>query len=143
MLVSMNATSWLEGEAGDRTCSVGSDSGQLLERLDIGWKLAAMIDHCLGGSLEVDCTPVIPQAGPDLDHVGRWRFGKRVDGRESFQPAVEVGDHPVDLRLLEHYLGNEDGIGIARVPPGQVAPVVLPPAEQVVPERENLVERRC
>jgi len=45
-----------------------------------------------------------------------------------------VGHDAVDLRLLQHHLGDEDPPGIPRVAPRQVAPVLLPPLQQAALE---------
>ena len=45
-------------------------------------------------------------------------------------PCLVLWDHNRDLRLLEHELGDEDGVRITRATPGQVAPVVAVPAMQ-------------
>jgi hypothetical protein len=56
-----------------------------------------------------------PEA-PDKPHILN-AVGKSFDGGEFTQPAFSIGDDGFHLRLLEHDLGNPDGVGIARAPP--------------------------
>jgi len=43
--------------------------------------------------------------------------------RECFDEENIFLDYPLDLRLLQHDLGHEDAIGIARRAPGEIAAV--------------------
>ncbi len=52
-----------------------------------------------------------------------------------------IRDHSGDLRLLEHELGNEDGVRVAGAAPGQIAAVAAKPAEKRTPERTNVFWR--
>ncbi len=59
------------------------------------------------------------------------RTGQFLQGRKTFHPALEIGDHGFHLRLLEHYFGHPDRIGIAGPPPGHIALLgVEPPQEE-------------
>src|SRR5262249_27418502 len=48
-----------------------------------------------------------------------------------------LGQHAVHLRLLQHDLGHEDAVRLARAPPGEVAAVSRVPGEQPALERAD------
>jgi hypothetical protein len=73
--------------------------------------------------METDRAPVVAKALPLADHVGAGSGGEGLHRRPALQPGEIAGDNAVDLRLLEHHLGDEDRVGIARLPPRKVAAV--------------------
>ena len=65
--------------------------------------------------------PVVAEALPLDDDVGRRCGRERLDGRPSLEPALVAWDDAIDLRLLEHHLRDEDRVRVARSAPRQVA----------------------
>ena len=66
---------------------------------------------------------VVAERVPEPLHVvGRGR-GEGLEGGVAVEELVVLGHHAIDLGLLEHDLGDQDVVGIARAPPRQVAPV--------------------
>src|SRR5206468_657762 len=56
------------------------------------------------------------------------------DGRVAPKELTVLRDHAVHLGLLEHDLGDEHAIGLARPSPGEIAVVVGVPREQATLE---------
>ena len=64
---------------------------------------------------------VVAEALPRPDGIRARGSGQVGHRRETRQPGVPLRNHPIDLCLLEHDLGDEHRVGIARAPPGQIA----------------------
>lgn len=107
---------------------VGADSRQLPQSR----RRRRPARRCDGGTgaLEVDGAAVVAQPGPRSDHIGGRRRGQRRRRRPTLQPDGVAGDDAGDLRLLEHHLGDEDRVRVARPAPRQVAAVCAVPARQ-------------
>jgi hypothetical protein len=64
------------------------------------------------------CATVARREAPHfLKRASEAKFGKL--------PCLVILDRSRDLRLLEHELGDEDGVRITRATPGQVALVAV------------------
>ncbi len=85
---------------------------------------AVLLRHAPCGLLERDCPAVVAHALPGAEHLASPGTGKALEVRELLEELGGVlhGD-PLDLRLLEHDLGDQDPVGIGGVPPGEVAAV--------------------
>ena len=114
-----------EGEVADGGRRVRPDAGQLGQVV----RPAALGDR-LRSAVQVDRSPVVAEPLPLDDHLGRRRGGERLDRRPPLEPALPARDHAIDLRLLEHHLGDEDRVGVVRVPPRQVAAVRGVPGQE-------------
>ena len=66
---------------------------------------------------------VVAETFPLADYFGARSGSERLHRGPALQPGEIAGDYTVDLRLLEHHLGDEDRVGIARLPPRKVAAV--------------------
>src|SRR5207248_1773370 len=73
--------------------------------------------------------PVVPQALPFADHIGRGCGRERLDRRPALQPVLPAGQDALQLRLLRHDFGDEDRVRVTRPPPRQVASVLGAPGE--------------
>ena len=71
--------------------------------------------------MEPDGVVVVPEPAPGRDHVGGRRGGERGGGRPACEPRGVALDDAADLRLLEHDLGDEDRVRVARLAPRQDA----------------------
>ena len=78
--------------------------------------------------MEIAGSRIIAQALPGVQYVRFSRRGKRADSGETAQPPIIVRDNSGGLGLLEHDFGNEDGIGVAALAPGEIAFVTQKPA---------------
>jgi len=103
----------------------GPDAGELGEVV----RPAVRCD-VLRGAKEVEAAAVVPEPLPGSDDVrGRCR-SERLGGGPTLEP-IDVARHDAfHLRLLQHHLGDEDRVRVARVPPRQVAAVRGVPGEQ-------------
>jgi hypothetical protein len=60
--------------------------------------------------------------------------GQSSEIRETPHPFIIIWDDDGDLGLLEHELGNEDGVGIGGAAPGKIPAVVAVPVQEGAPE---------
>ena len=129
----------LEGEAGDRTGGVLPDAGQSLERFQVVRDPAAVIRHDdLRQPVQVHGTPVVTQSFPALPHLGRMSAREGVNRGIAPEKLSVVELDPRHLRLLEHELGDQHFIRIARVAPGEVATGTPVPAGEAVDGRSGI-----
>ena len=56
--------------------------------------------------------------------------GERREIREAAQPLYIIREHSRDLRLLQHDFGNENGVGICRSPPWEIAAEFSEPSQE-------------
>ena len=73
---------------------------------------------------------VITEALPGMKNVGFSRTGEGPNGGKTAEPSIIVRDHGGDLSLLEHYLGDEDGVRVEGAAPGEIAAVTGIPAKK-------------
>ncbi len=81
-------------------------------------------------------SPVIAQAGPLPEDVGRGGRSEVVHGREPRDEALPVGRSAGGLGLLGHRLGDEDRVGIGGAAEGEW------PAPHLVPGEDRVANRR-
>src|SRR5688500_11247870 len=91
--------------------------------------------------MQVSRSRVVPESGPRLHHASWSRPRDAGEGRKPPQKTVVPLEHARDLSLLQHQLGDENAIRIARVPPGEVAAVGAKPAAKPPPVLTALVIR--
>ena len=116
-----------EGEIPDRGRRVRADAGKL--RQVVG---PARRCHPPRSAMEVQPTPVVAEPLPCADHL-RGRGGReRLRRRPALEPLQVPRYDPFDLRLLKHYLRDEDGVRIARPAPRQVAAVLAEPGQKLL-----------
>jgi hypothetical protein len=96
-----------------------------------------------GGLMKAPGAGVIAEALPQQQHVVLLRGGQFGQAGESRHPAPPVGQHHLQLRLLQHHLGHPDAVGIegfaigrraavmAQLPGDGVAAMLLPPSQQL------------
>ena len=112
-------------EPGDGIRGVAADSGQL----------GQILGPALGGDetsspMQVEPPPVVAETLPLANHLRRARRGERLDRRPALEEGEIARNDARDLRLLEHDLGDEDRVRVARFPPGQVAALRPKPLEE-------------
>jgi ribonuclease HIII len=122
--------------------SVLADSGEPLHLLDRSRKVSAVsIYNGLGGGAKISRARVVAETLPCAEHV---IFGSASEcGKigKSAQPLVVIGDHGGHQGLLKHEFGDEDGVGVTRVAPRQIAAVSAIPAKKRTLEGKNFF--RC
>src|SRR5256885_15496550 len=127
------------GERCHRAGGVRSDSRELDELVGMVWQRATEVltDHARK-RVEIGGAGVIAQPVPLLSHSPGLRFRERLEVREPIDEPRIVLRHATHLRLLQHELGHEHAIGVARAAPGQVARGAGPPGEQLATEPHPL-----
>ena len=86
--------------------------------------------------MQISRSRVIAQAAPEPQHLAERRRRKRAHVAEPRDEALEIRNHRLDARLLEHHLREPDAVGIATALPRQiVAPVPALPANETGRER--------
>ena len=73
---------------------------------------------------------IVAEPLPGVENVIFRSRGKCCDVGKPPQPFIIIRDHGGDLGLLEHDLGNEDGVRIVGVTPTQIAAVFAEPATE-------------
>src|SRR6185436_3439978 len=78
----------------------------------------------------------------DLPHVFHWCPGQRAQRRVAPEKLAILGDHAIHLRLLQHDLGDQHAVGMARAAPGKVAAVLAVPGQELALEGADGGARR-
>ena len=132
----------LERKARDRARGVTADTGQETKRLHIVRNLAAVLTHHIPReSVKIRGPAVIPQPIPRLPHPRRPCPGQRLDRRKRSQETPVVGLDSCHLGLLQHDLGDQDSIRVARAPPREVPPMAAEPREELPPKARGACDR--
>ena len=94
-------------------------------------------DDFLGKRAEHQGAAIIPHPLPEAKQPRKRRLGKGLKiGKRGKELAV-FPDHPFDLRLLEHDLGDQDPVGIFCLPPGKIAAVRAVVIVYCLPKRSD------
>jgi hypothetical protein len=89
-----------------------------------------MLHDGAGGLLQVTDAAIVAQSLPELEEGGLVDIGKSLHGGKGGEEAVEVGLDRLGAGLLEHDLGDEDGVRIAGMSPRKVAAVLAVPVQK-------------
>ncbi len=99
---------------------VRPDTGQRLEPVDrVRDPAVEGLGDDPGGPPQGEAAPVVPQALPLAQHVGRRRRREIAHGREADHPAFPVGRRACRLGLLGHRLRDQDGVRVGRASEGE------------------------
>src|SRR5437879_1079944 len=80
--------------------------------------------------MQADGPDVVAERVPELADVAGTGAGKVFERRIALEELVILRYDAIDLGLLEHDLGHEHAVGIARAPPGKIAAVPRVPGQQ-------------
>src|SRR5439155_18565842 len=86
-------------------------------------KDATTLGDAQRSSMQPAAPDLVTQRIGDRLHVCQRRLGHRVNG---WIPPEEAGihwQHPSDLGLVREHFGNQDGVGVTGLSPGQIASV--------------------
>ena len=89
-----------------------------------------MFDNQFCAAVKIARPRVITETLPGVENIGFSRTGERPNGGETAEPSNIVRDHSGGLSLLEHYLGDENGVGVLGAAPGELAAVIGIPAKK-------------
>jgi len=132
----------LEGEGGHGTGCVAPDSGEVEEPIGLGREASRTVaDDLASQPVEVCRAAVVAEPIPVLAHGGGAGSRQRLQRGEALEKGVIVLLDPSHLGLLEHDLGDQDAIRIARPAPGEVASVPPKPSEQPPAKGNGVVGR--
>src|SRR3989338_2609010 len=124
------------GENPDRGSSIWADARQSLMTVEGSQHIPLVFlrdDPC--GLVEIFRPVVVAEPEPFPEDIRAVGLRKLMDGRPFPQPPTIISDNPVHLRLLQHNLGEEDGIRVCRVAPGQVPSLPCIEAKNILTER--------
>ena len=112
----------VEGDAANGPGGVAPDSRQFQHFSKGPGKNTAMpFDDELRGLLQVADAGVIAEPFPELVDFGGRRFRRGFNRGQFAQPAFPKRDHGAHLGLLQHDLGDPDGVGVVCPSPRQIA----------------------
>ena len=77
--------------------------------------------------MKISRSHIVTEAFPGAQNLRFSRTGKRADGGKPAQPSIIVSDDGSRLGLLEHDFGNENGVRIAGLAPGEIALALVEP----------------
>jgi hypothetical protein len=107
-----------ERKTADRAGGVGADPLKRQQRLFVGGQRTAVAgDRFPGDRVQPPRPDVVTERPPGLVHLAIARGSQRGQRRVLFKPLVILREHAIDLRLLQHHLGNQDVIRVGRLTP--------------------------
>jgi hypothetical protein len=138
--ISLDDRDWpIEGEGSEGVRRIFPDSRKFPDLVSRLWTVSTMsVNDYFSGSMKVSGASVVTEALPGVEDVTFRGARKREEIWEAAEPLFIIRDNRGNLGLLEHYLGDEDGVRIARLAPGKVAAVAAIPAEKRAAERANV-----
>jgi hypothetical protein len=129
-----------EGETAYRAGRVRADAFEGEESRLVGGEFSAVpFDRLPGDRVQTARTDVVSEWPPRLRDVRFVCLGERRKGWILRQPFVVLGQHAIDLRLLQHHFRHKDVVRIAGLPPRQVAAVSAVPVEEPSPEAAAVI----
>ncbi len=131
-----------EGDAGDGPGGVAADARQRQQILSgLGQMTAESCDNFLRGPVQIPGARVVAETLPQFDHRIETSARQLLDGREPLEKPLVVGHHRRDPRLLQHDLGDPDGIWIFGSSPRQISGIFREPVEKGLLHSERIVPR--
>jgi hypothetical protein len=125
----------IKGECCNGIGSVTADAGQCSHRRETEREPAAgLVLHGYRNRVQIARPRVITQALPCVQDVAFGSPSQRAEIGEAPEPVIIIRDNRGNLRLLEHDLGDEDGVGVASLAPRKNAALL------VIPVRERRLE---
>jgi hypothetical protein len=126
-----NRNCLIKGERRDGIGRVTTDTGQFTDCREIARKSASMaILHGFRNRMQVASSRVIAKALPRVEDVTFRSRGQGSEIREAAEPLIVIRDNGGNLSLLEHELGDEDGVGVPSLAPGEETTVCMIPTRQ-------------
>ena len=117
--------------AQNRGSGIRAEPGQGFEVvISTGHSAGKIRSNGVGRLVQIARAGVIPQSLPRLEHVVLRRIGEVANRGKPVEKPMVIGNDRIYLRLLEHELGEQNAIGVIRVPPRQVAFVLAIPRQE-------------
>jgi hypothetical protein len=130
--VGFDNRNWLiKGERGNGIGRVTTDTGQFTGCREIARKSAfmAMLDD-FRNRMQIAGSRVIAEALPRVEDVTFRSPGQGGEIWEAAEPLIIIRDNGGNLSLLEHELGDEDGVGVPSLAPREETTVCMIPTRQ-------------
>ncbi|MEY2502061.1 MAG: hypothetical protein QOI07_2395 [Verrucomicrobiota bacterium] len=125
----------VERERSDGIGSVAADPRQRGDRIEGAGEFAPVFfDDRDSRGAKVPGARIITEALPGVEDLAFRSRGERSEIRKAPEPFIVIRNDGGDLGLLEHELGDEDGVGVGGAAPGQVAGIFAIPGEDGTPE---------
>ena len=96
--------------------------------------------HELGCGVEISCPRIVAEALPGMQDVVFRCARECGEIGEAAEPVIIIRQGRGDLCLLEHELGDEDGVRIASASPRKIAAVFSIPAQENASERARIFQ---
>src|SRR5215210_9470009 len=90
--------------------------------------------HCFRSAVEIARARIIAEPLPGVQDVGLGRRRQAFEVGKPPEPLTIIWQDSCDLRLLEHDLGNKNGVRIARLTPWKIATVDAKPFQEAAPK---------
>ena len=121
----------IKGERCDGIGRVTADAGQCSHRRETAREPATTpVLHGYRNRVQIARPRIIAQALPRVEDVTFRSPSQRGEIRETPEPLIIIRDNRGNLRLLEHDLGHENGVGVASLAPRKNAAVLVIPIRQ-------------
>ena len=123
---------WLAvGDAGDGRGRVSANARQQTQIFRRGGNVALVAaGHTLRRFMQHPRPPVVAQPAPRGQHLLLVGERQRIEGGKPGHERLVALHHHRHAGLLQHDLGDPDGVGVAAAPPRQVAPAAVIPLQQ-------------
>lgn len=91
--------------------------------------------------MSVSGAAVISETFPMFQNITQIGARQGGDGGKTDHPSVPIGQDGFDLSLLQHDLGDPDGIRVAGPAPGQIPGIALEPSQETGNEGLKFIHR--
>ena len=81
------------------------------------------------GGVQVPRAGVIAESLPQFEHIIDGCAGERIERGEPIEEAVEIRNHRLDSRLLQHHFAQPHAVRRTIVSPRQIAGIRSKPVE--------------
>jgi len=121
----------IKGEGRDGIGRVTTDTGKFTDCREVARKSAFMaILYGFRNRMQVASSRVITETLPRVEDVTFRSPGEGGEIWEASEPLFIIRDNGGNLSLLEHELGDEDGVGVPSLAPGEETTVCMVPTRQ-------------
>jgi hypothetical protein len=123
---------WLiKGERRDGIGRVTTDTGQFTDCREIARKSASMaMLHGFRNRMQIASPRVIAEALPRAEDVTFRGPGEGGEIGKVAEPLIIIRDNGGNLSLLQHELGNDDGVRVPSLAPGEETTIRMIPTRQ-------------
>jgi hypothetical protein len=130
-----NRSIFIEGKRPDGSGRIPADPFERQQLLVIiGQCTPVPLDRFTGNAMKAFWPNVVAQWIPNLFDLIDRRQSQFLQTWIAIEELKVLGNHTVDLRLLEHHFGDENVVGIGCFSPGEIAAMAGVPPQQALLE---------